>query len=158
MNVASGSEGPRTHQDVDTLDAGLKKPARQEPLISQPRDEEAKEEEVFEDASVAGKVFMRRAAPRPPVQRADYFPPPVHPMVSTSPSIKPERFDDTSDWSEYKTFLDQLAELYRWDEERKALMLGICLRREARIVRLVWMKHKEGVIKPSLLHGHIVLL
>ena len=34
MNIASGSEGLHTPQDVDALDAGMEKPAREEPLIT----------------------------------------------------------------------------------------------------------------------------
>ena len=57
------------------------------------------------------------------------------PMVSTSPQpIKPEMYDGTTDWLEYQIYFDQLAELFGWDEERRAMMLVICLKGEARVV------------------------
>ena len=91
------------------------------------------EEEVYEDASDAGEVLFRRPdAPRPPVR--PLFPPsPARPVVST-PQIKPEDFDGTTDWSEYLIYFEQLSELYGWDEERKAAILGVCLKGEARVV------------------------
>ena len=59
----------------------MEKPAGEEPLIPQPRDEGGEEEDFFEDASDAGKVIVRRAFPRPSVQKLDYFPPPVQPCT-----------------------------------------------------------------------------
>ena len=44
--------------------------------------------------------------------------------VST-PHMKPEDYDGTTDWLEYKVYFDQLAELYGLDEERKAVVKGI---------------------------------
>ena len=56
-------------------------------------------------------------------------------MVSTpSPPIKVEMYDDTTDWSEYQVYFDQMSELFGRDEERLAMMLGICLKGEARVV------------------------
>ena len=92
-------------------------------------------DDVFEDASDNGEVFMRRPGlPRPQM----YPPPPFHhqprPVVSTMPSIRPETYDGTSDWGEYLTYFEQLAELNQWDEERKAAVLSVCLKGEARVV------------------------
>ena len=56
-------------------------------------------------------------------------------MVSTSPHpIKPEMCDGTTDWSEYQIYFDQTSELFGWNEERYAMMLGICLKGEACVV------------------------
>ena len=88
MSIASGS----APQEMDTPDAGGR--GASHPTT---QDEEGEEEVVFKYASDAGKVFMRRAVHRPPVQRLDYFPPPVHCGVSTPSAIKPESFDGTSD-------------------------------------------------------------
>ena len=89
------------------------------------------EEDEFEDASDAGEVFLRRDVHPHPVRNV---PAPPMPTVSALPHVKPEDYDGTSDWLEYKVYFDQLAELYAWDEERKAMILGICLKGEARIV------------------------
>ena len=60
---------------------------------------------------------------------------PGPPVVSTPPSpIKPEMYDGTTDWSEYKIYFDQMSELLYWDEEKCAMMLGICLKGEAHVV------------------------
>ena len=48
--------------------------------------------------------------------------------------MKPEDYDGTTDWSEYKVYFDQLAKLYNWDEERKAMIMGMCLKGEEKIV------------------------
>ena len=53
--------------------------------------------------------------------------------VST-PHMKSDNYDGTTDWLEYKVYFDQLAELYGWDKQRKAMVLGICLKGEARVV------------------------
>ena len=94
------------------------------------------EEEVFEDASDAGEVFIRRVEPpyRPPGRNP--LPPHLLPPQQTvsTPHIKPEDYDGTSDWSEYLIYFDQLAELYHWDGEMKAMILGVCLKGEARVV------------------------
>ena len=92
------------------------------------------EEEIYEDASDAGEVFIRRGLlPQPPPMIENPAPHPLFSNVSI-PHMKPEDYDDTIDWLEYKVYFDQLAELYGWDEERKAMVLGICLKGEARVV------------------------
>ena len=48
--------------------------------------------------------------------------------------MKPEDFDRTIDWLEYKVYFDQLAELYNWYEERRAMVLRICPKADARVV------------------------
>ena len=97
-------------------------------------DGEEMEDEVFEDASDAGEVlFRRRDVPRPPPPVWN-FPRPTPPPVSTTPHIRPEDYDGTRDWEEYKIYYDQYSELYGWDEERKAMVLGVCLKGEARVV------------------------
>ena len=48
--------------------------------------------------------------------------------------MNPEDYDGTTDWLEYKLYFNQLAELYSWDEERKAMVLGIYLKGEASMV------------------------
>ena len=80
-----------------------------------------------------GSVSRRRDDPRQPVRQL-YHPPPARPVVSTSPQMRPEDYDGTTDWSEYLIYFEQLAELYGWDEEKKAAILGVCLRGEARVV------------------------
>ena len=63
----------------------------------------------------------------------DLAPRPLFSNIST-PHMKPEDYDGTTDCLEYKVYFDQLAELYGCDEERKAMVLGICLKGEARVV------------------------
>ena len=136
MSVVSTEEHPKVI-NVDTPKAGAGGQAEEEAAAG-PGNVVEEEEEVFEDASDAGEVFIRRKeAPRemnelPPP--AWYAQPPAPQMVSTVPHIKPEDFDGTKDWSEYQIYFDQLAELYGWDDERKAVILGICLKGEARVV------------------------
>ena len=93
------------------------------------------DDEVFEDASDAGEVLFRRrdVLPPPPPPMWNYRRP-IPPPVSTTPHIKPEDYDGTRDWEEYKIYYDQYSELYGWDEEKKAMVLGICLKGEARVV------------------------
>ena len=91
------------------------------------------EEDVFEDASEDGEVQIRREAvhPRP------LHPDPVYPpraQVGNRLKLKPDTYDGTSDWTEYVIYFDQVAELNGWDEETKAMTLGVCLRGEARMV------------------------
>ena len=136
--IDEGSQ-PETAPDVETPQAPVKRrgaaeaagmAARDEPPV---RDEE--EDEVFEDASEDGEVFLRRDVhPRAPPPAWNLPPRPALPMVSTTPHMKPEDYDGTSDWAEYKIYFDQMAELYNWDEERRAMILGICLKGEARVV------------------------
>lgn len=133
MSMTSKPSEPPAPGDVQTPETQEEEAARQEETVLIPgrRDEE---EEVFEDASEDGEVFIRRQEePRPPVRQL-YHSPPTRPLVSTQPHMKPEDYDGTSDWSEYKIYFDQLAELYNWEEERKAMILGICLKGEARVV------------------------
>ena len=97
--------------------------------------EEEEEEEQFEDASEDGEVFVR--APVRTVHAADTGTQ-RHPQMAVhhqvSPHIRPESYDGTTDWSEYLIYFEQLAELYGWDDERKAMILGLCLKDEARVV------------------------
>ena len=129
MSVASDDETPVLVKDVDTPEAVGKRPGPGDGVpLPGGVDREMVEEEVFEDASDAGEVFIRRDIPHPPRQ-------PVFPtVVSNPPHIKPEMYDGTTDWSEYCIYFDQLAELYNWDDERKAMVLGISLKGEARVV------------------------
>ena len=89
---------------------------------------EGEEDEVYEDASDAGEVLLRR---QPPLNTQ---PPPAPPRVSTLPAMRPDNYDGTSDWSEYLIYFEQLSELNEWDDERKAAMLSLVLRGEARVV------------------------
>ena len=73
------------------------------------------EEKNYEDTSDAGEVFIRRdlhPQPLPVVEN-----PAPHPFFSSvsNPHI-------TMIHLEYKVNFDQLAELYCWDEERKAMV------------------------------------
>ena len=89
---------------------------------------------MFDDASDAEEIFLRcRDVSRPPVPASVPFHPP-HPHVSASPHIKPEDYDETTDWTEYQIYFDQLAELYRCEDERKAMVLGLCLKGKAWLV------------------------
>ena len=89
------------------------------------------EDDVYEDASDVGEVFIRRAVAQPLRGRMNDLPLPGPPMVSTSlPPIKPEMYDGTTDCSEYQIYFDQMSELFRWDLESCAMMLGICLKGE----------------------------
>ena len=56
--------------------------------------------------------------------------------------MKPEDYDGITNWLEYKVYFDQLAELNSWDEEREAMVLGICLKGEVRLV-LVSLNHTQ---------------
>ena len=128
MSKSGESDGPEVPLNVETPEKSeVKSPRKQ-------RDEEERdEEEVFEDASDSGEVFIhRRDVPRPPVSRMPYQQP-ARPVVS-APHIKPEDYDGTTDWSEYKIYFDQLSELYGWEDEMKAMILGVCLKGEARVV------------------------
>ena len=139
MNGSDDGSHPEVAQDVETPQVQGEKrntakvagvAARDEHPI---RDEE--EDEVFEDASEDGEVFFRHnVRPRAPPPMWDQPPRPAPPMVSTPPHFKPEDYDGTSDWSEYEIYFEQMAELYNWDEERKAMVLGVCLKGEARVV------------------------
>ena len=60
--------------------------------------------------------------------------------------VKLEMYEGTTDWAEYQFYFNQLAELIGWDEERHAMMLGICLKGEARVVfasleKAQWIYH-----------------
>ena len=55
-------------------------------------------------------------------------------QVSARPRFKPDTYDGTSDWTEYLIYFDQVAELNGWDDEIRAMTLGVCLRGEARMV------------------------
>ena len=94
---------------------------------------EPEEEEIYEDASDAGEVFIHLdlCSQLPPMIE-NPAPRPLFSNIST-PHMKPEDYDCTTDWLEYKVYFDQLVELYGWDEERKAMVLGICLKGEARV-------------------------
>ena len=127
MSTGSQDEPP-VPKDVDT-------PAREErqdqagviPHPHVPEDEGG--DEMFEDASDDGEVLIRRDVPR-----MNVFPPAPRHAVSTSPQFKPEDFDGTTDWSEYQIYFEQLAELNGWEDEKRAMILGVCLRGEARVV------------------------
>ena len=123
MSVASEPVVP----EVDTPEVVARDDEHPGPLPG--RGEEA--EEVFEDASDAGEVLIRRdllrSPPRPAVPREE-------PKTVSTPTMKPECYDGTTDWSEYCIYFDQLSELYDWDEEKKAMILGISLKGEARVV------------------------
>lgn len=89
------------------------------------------EEDVFEDASEDGEVqFRRDAVGRRPPHRQEQ---PLNPFGQVS-GIRPEHYDGTTAWPEYQVYFDQLSELNNWDEERKAMVLGVCLKGEARMV------------------------
>ena len=93
------------------------------------------EDNVYEDGSDAGEVFIRRPVAQPPRGRMNDLLPPGPPMVSTSPPpMKPEMYDGTTDGSEFQIYFDQMSVLFGWGEERCAMMLGICLKEEARVV------------------------
>ena len=131
-----GESEPSVGGDIDT-------PAVEEPCrapSTEPRRElfpEAPEEDEdrFEDASEDGEVFTRH--PVRVIQPAHHEAP-RHQEVDfhrqVSPNIRPEKYDGTSDWSEYLIYFEQLSELYGWDDERKAMILGLCLKDEARVV------------------------
>jgi len=89
------------------------------------------DDEVYEDASDTGEVQLRRPMPAPHQCHPN---PPTYRTVSTPPQMRPEMYDGTSDWEEYLIYFEQLSELYGWDEDRMAGMLGICLKGEARVV------------------------
>ena len=135
MSVSSGASYPEVPGDVETPDnPGVRMTAGDETALIPGRKEEKEEEDIFEDASDAGEVFVRRTdPPRPPAPKMG-LPQPVQHAVSTPPHIKPEDYDGTTDWSEYHMYFEQLAELYGWDDERKAMILGISLKGEARRV------------------------
>jgi hypothetical protein len=93
------------------------------------------EDDHFEDASEYGEILPRR-----PVPRQHHIPHPAatvaaHRRVSTPPMMKPEGYDGTTCWEEYLIYFEQLAGLYDWDDEMKAVMLGLCLKKEARLVQ-----------------------
>ena len=139
MSESETQTASETVQENRPASPAAEEPVTREVIPPPPREErrEVEEEEVFEDASDAGEVFVRRREnPRPHhYHPVDYNPPPppVHNLVST-PSLKPEDYDGTTDWAEYQIYFDQLAELYGWDDEKRAMILGICLRGEARVV------------------------
>ena len=97
------------------------------PPPNQMRNREVDEEEVFEDASDVGEVQFRK-------REVERCPQPTRPLVSTHPHLKPEEYDGTTDWSEYLIYFEQLSELYGWEDEVKAAMLGVSLKGEARVV------------------------
>ena len=116
--------------------APLPPPPPPSPPPPPPVEERGEEEveEVFEDASDTGEVFVRRhGLPHPP-PHPEFYQPPPRPMVSTFPQLRPEDYDGTTDWSEYQIYYEQLSELNNWDEERKAAVLSVCLKGEARMV------------------------
>ena len=115
MSVSESREMPGeldTPEDVIAAEARLQAP---------------EDDDVFEDASDAGEVLVRRPAPR-----RNLFP--AQPLVSPMPQMRPELYDGTGDWSEYLMYFEQLAELGGWDEGRMAGMLAVCLKGEARVV------------------------
>ena len=108
--MVSGTEEPAAPGEVDTPEvaknAQKDTPPRQ-PVVMEDEDD------VYEDASDAGEVFIRRAVAQLPRGRMHDLPQPGPPVVSTSlPPIKPEMYDGTTDWSEFQIYFDQLAELF----------------------------------------------
>ena len=98
MSDVSGSEEPVVSGNVETPEA-VKNTKEDAPSPNQGEIED--EDDVYEDASDAGEVFMRRAVAHPSVGWMNCLPPPGPPMVSTPPpSIKPEMYEGTTDWSE----------------------------------------------------------
>ena len=88
---------------------------------------------MFEDTSDAGEVFLQlRDIPKPPVPTGGPFHLP-HPHVSAPSHIKPEYYDVTTDWTECQIYFDQLG-LYGWEDERKAMVLGVYLKGKSRMV------------------------
>ena len=127
---------PRVPTDLDTpqvRERGRGMPAAWRVAAKEETDG-PEEEEIYEDAWDAGEVFIRRDFhPQPPPMIENPAPHPLFLRVSI-PHMKPEDYDGTTEWLEYKVYFNQLAELYGWDEERKAMVLGICLKGEARVV------------------------
>ena len=116
--MVSGTEEPAAHGEAKTPE--VVKNLQEDTPPHQPvvMDEE---DDMYEDVSDAGEVFIRRAVAQPPRGRIHNLPPPGPSVVSTSPPpIKPEMYDGTTDWSEYQIYFDHLAELFGWNEERRA--------------------------------------
>jgi hypothetical protein len=124
---------PRTRRDDQPEEHLRPRPARDEnfPEDEVHPEEHPPEEDVFEDASDAGEVFVRR---RPACHPPSPPRPMVHETVSRVPHIKPEDYDGTTEWSEYYMYFEQMSELYGWDDGTKAMILGVCLKGEARLV------------------------
>ena len=138
MSARNEESIPDAPGDIHTPNEDVAREAAGEAGVDrgQRQDEgEEMDDEVFEDASDAGEVLLRRrdVLPPPPPPKWNYRRPIPLP-VSNTPHIKPEDYDGTRDWEEYKIYYDQYSELYGWDEERKAMVLGICLKGEARVV------------------------
>ena len=129
MSETGRSTGPEHPGEVPTpeaeeaVHAGR---AREAPANPPGREEE--QEEVYEDASDNGEILFKR---REPVWQDPH---PPRQWVSTAPRFKPEDYDGTTSWTEYQMYFDQLAELSEWDDEKKAMILGLCLKGEARMV------------------------
>ena len=58
--------------------------------------------------------------------------------------MKPEDYYGPTDWLQYKVYFYQLAELYNWNEERKAMVLRICLKGEAKVVLASLNQAQQG--------------
>ena len=110
MSVVSGTKEPVAPDKVETLEVA--KNAREDTPPCHPVGMED-EDDVYEDASDAGEVFVRRAVVHPPAGRMNGLPLPGPPMVGNPPPpIKPEMYDGTTDWSEYQVYFDQMSELF----------------------------------------------
>ena len=105
------------------------KPVRKVNNVTPDAEGEDEGDEVFEDASEDGEVFLRKPRQvRPPIHL------PAPPTVRSRVNLKPDSYDGTTDWSEYQIYFEQLAELNCWDDYTKAMTLGVSLRGEARMV------------------------
>ena len=103
--------------------------------------------EVLEDALDTEEVFLQyKGIPQPPVPASGPFHPP-HPQISDSPHIKPE----DNDWTEYQIYFDQLAELYGSEDEKKAMVLSVCLKEEE--AQMVF----AGINAAQLYSYHVVI-
>jgi len=56
------------------------------------------------------------------------------PMVGNRISFKPDHYDGIADWPEYLVYYEQLAEVHDWDHPTMAMVLGLCLKGQARSV------------------------
>ena len=102
MSVIRCTKEPAASGEVDTPE--VVKDTQEDTPPHQPAAADD-EEDKYEASSDAGEVFIRWAVAQPPRGRMPDLPLLGLPMVSTSPPIKPEMYDGTTDWSEYQIYL-----------------------------------------------------